>query len=45
MPLENNLRQNIKHCDEFSQFINCPFADFEKTRGIKALMQKETGDF
>ncbi|MEI6443913.1 MAG: helix-turn-helix domain-containing protein [Nostocales cyanobacterium ELA583] len=24
---------------------HCPFADFEKTRGIKALMQKETGDF
>jgi hypothetical protein len=22
MPLENNLRQNMKDCDEFSQFIN-----------------------
>ena len=30
---------------EFHESFDCPFADFEETRGIKALMQKETGDF
>ena len=30
---------------EYLEDEYCPFADFEKTRGIKALMQKEIGDF